>query len=509
MATATPRTLDEFVYRLMGEEPYMSPRDRVRQRRRERHPFERDPKTWYQPVYQARFHLARRATRAAVASPATKPLSNDTIKSIFCREEVLSYLSPQGIISLWQSCKACQIPTLKRRKDMMLQSVFQYLRISLEAAQFVQDTYEGGWNTFLPRLVSLCNYLAHKVYGPLLEPDLAHRVYVAEQACFYGVRRSNRCRMGALAAYESNHQIEKARSAGQIRFGYESEDEEEEREANNPQPRPPQAVPSLHDLVRINARQIAWGHPEFINGYDQVVAGWLEENRQWMQAEVSSELQAGRKIFNNQCSKITLKTNEDKGGSEEEPAKKKRATAASGPLQYLAENENVRRRLVDGLHPAIWLSYDDGHRAELLETHVTVGPELQQIIGTVSTHHEFSQDEQPGRTKATFETCFFSDATRGTDFPGGIVGYLIGSPCYPESWSDRTVTMGMCIWCMRHRIAPFDNPSIDWERLIDAVVDSEASNRFSVFGEPGFYKEALKAEVFGPATPSEFLARLL
>lgn len=86
----------------------------------------------------------------------------------------------------------------------MLQSVFQYLRISEETAQCVQETYHGGWKAFLPRLVSLCDYLANKVYGKELEPDVSHSVYVAEQACFHGMRNIP-FKMGSLASHETVH----------------------------------------------------------------------------------------------------------------------------------------------------------------------------------------------------------------------------------------------------------------------------------------------------------------
>ena len=460
------------------------------------------------PIYLARFQTASGPIPPS-QTPSTKPLSNETIKSILVRDEVLIFLAPQDLLNLWRTSKACWLPNLKRREMFMLQSVFSYLRISEESAKFVQDTYIGGWKAFLPRLVSMCEYLANKVYGDL-EPDLAHRVFIAEQACFHGARRS-RYHMGQLASHEGTY-FPDGRSDGVLYSWMVDDDEEDDDGGARP-------VPSLDQLMRVDSRQITWGHPQYTR-YEELRV-WLEEHRTWMQQQVLL-MEAGKHEEYNQFINSTEpepEPEEKKQRIEVDPLagkylrNRQSTPKLPNPVEELAKNEHIRNRLKNGLHPALWLSFDDG--AETTEDLFLVGPNLEQVWEEFSSCYDLADfEDEHRRTQVTesFITCRFVHP-KSVDFSDSILGYLIRPPCFPEHLctEERRPTLGMCIWCYRHDIPPFDNPSIDWASVIDSIAASRPRVQaigFSDFGNVEFYKQALTSVEFGPANLDRYLATL-
>lgn len=464
-----PCNLDQFVSRLIAD----TSKQRI------------DAVSCYGPMYRGKFQLAaEKATDRA--APSKKPLSDETIKLIMTREEVLEYLAPHELLALWRTSKDCWLPLAQQRKTLMIQSVFRYLRVSEEAAQHVQLTFIGGWKSFLPRLVAMCEYLAKEVYGEL-EPDLAHRVFVAEQACFYN-SPNLRTSMGQLAAYEKQVHDRYYQTDG-------NDDEDGQRE-----------VPPLLDLLRSGC--IGWGHPESLGwiNRDQELLNWFEENRQWMKRQVL-QMEAGHHDEFNEYTTATATR-----ALLDPPTKKARSMPL--PIHHLARNPHIRRRITKGLHPNIWLS--SNVESEATENVLLVGPNMEQIVCGVSCFHDFNTTARSTESYATLQRSVNDNGFRG------IVDVLIGSPCSPYGTKyGCKYTLGMCIWCMRHRIPPFDNPSINWNQVVDAVMSPWLRPTFSWEGnritlsnwqtaiDPVFYREALTSSNFGPANLPRYTALLL
>lgn len=102
-----------------------------------------------------------------------------------------------------------------------------------------------------------------------------------------------------------------------------------------------------------------------------------------MQAEVT-KMEAGEiEGYTQFLSEVTAE--------EEDDQTKKRPRVPMNPLKELAQNNHFQSCLLQGLHPAIWLSFDDG--GEVMEKHVRVGPQRQQLIGEWSSMYELSENE--------------------------------------------------------------------------------------------------------------------
>ena len=141
--------------------------------------------------------------------PPTRPSPsvplNDTHIALLTHDCVLHFLAPHEILSLWQTHRTTwrsMIP--KQRRFIMIRSVFSYFRISKEAALHVENRIIGGWNAYCPLMIALCQHLA-RIYGNF-EPDVAHRVFMANQACFYPKSRG---RSGSSIA---EHELRLARA---------------------------------------------------------------------------------------------------------------------------------------------------------------------------------------------------------------------------------------------------------------------------------------------------------
>lgn len=400
--------------------------------------------------------------------PSAPP--NDTHVPLLTHDCVLHFLAPHEILALWQTSKYTWISMVpKQRRFILMRSVFGYLRISEEAAQHVDRRIIGGWHAYCPLMIGLCQHLA-RIYGNF-EPDAAHRVYMAHQACFYPTSRSFwRCgselaehevRLARLLDFRDRHMI-----------GY-----------SQPTSKLP---PPTMDTLKKDSR-VGWGDAEFYCGQETAIKSncTMMKHQSWMQEHANE-----------------------------------------------APNSHYRSRLEQGLSPCIWVDQSVSlSRENKLLWALGIGPTRQQFLGGVSATH--SDEFCPYSFYHCLEYDPSSSSRNG--FIEVVMRRSYSAAVeieHRDEYSDPSgPTLGILIWFMRRGLRPFADSSIDWKSLIDEVCrpDSEMFRRFyreglvpwDPFGphaprpdpvdhafverERQFYIDALISSLFGPADFAKYV----
>lgn len=412
-------------------------------------------------AFRPRFSFAQAKLRATM-SPSSTEL-DDRHVAMLTHDCVLHFLAPHEILSLWQTSKTTwESMTPTQRLFIMMRSVFGYLRISEEAAQHVDKLIIRGWRAYCPLMVSLCEHLA-RVFGNF-EPDAAHRVFMAHQACFYPKSRGF-WRCGSELA---EHEVRLARVL----------DFRDRHIINYSQPTCKLPPPTL-DVLKMDSR-IGWGDAEtYIEQQTAKKRELLKKHQSWMREHANE-----------------------------------------------APNVHYRLRLERGLSPCIWVDQcahlsPDNNKLELQLWALGIGPRRQQFLGALSTTQS---DEQ----QCSFYHCLEYDPSslrggfvelimRRSHSAAFDAGHDYDDTCWP--------TLGILIWYMRRGLALFMDARIDWNALIDEVcrADSLMFRRFyregfvpwDPFGphaprpdpvdhkfierEKRFYMDALTSPLYGPA----------
>lgn len=381
--------------------------------------------------FKARFKLAKCSDDSLrMRIPTTKSSKPFDYFGALFHDDVLQFLAPHEILALFRTNSTIWTAfTPSSRRFVLLRSVFDYLCISEECAQTVAGTVRGGWKTFGPLLVRMCEELAHNVYGHL-EPDPAHRCFLAEQACFFNYGRHNNpgYSRGRLAGRQMALEGSVTVSPG----GDEAEDDEgmpvslepdSEFEDEEMQLADLPNWEDLHDDIEVEG--VYWGGMRTVrnmwehDGYDPGVhLTWMMDHS------------------------VNVKSN----------------------IHY-------KQRLDAGLYPVIPVfRFSDGVECVWM---LRVGPDLEQIFCATDYDSDTPVLESfPGLTGGIEDFLVDGhnwDTTITNDGSGGMVDLLLGSNYLID---DDIPLVCMAIWCMRHALEPFNDSSIDWDRLIkERVVD--------------------------------------
>ena len=399
-------------------------------------------------AYRPRYSYAQAKLLPVAARPSSSALDDSHI-AILTHDCILHCLAPHEILALWQTSKTTwesMVP--KQRLFIMMRSVFGYLRISEETAQHVDKMIVGGWRAYCPLMLSLCEHLA-RVYWRF-EPDTAHRVFMAHQACFYPKSRGF-WRCGSELA---EHEVRLARAL----------DFQDRHIIHYSQPTS-KLLPPTMDLLKMDSH-IGWGDAEPYFEREAHVGG---RRLAQLAAVKSDSLQKHHAWM--------------------------REHASDAP------NQHYRLRLEQGISPCICVDQSamqlaPGVPLELQLWALGIGPKRQQFLAPLPLR-------QPDERQRSFDHCVEYDPSSLACVRGGFMELILrrshssvlnlnreyDDACWP--------TMGILIWCMRRGLEPLDDVRIDWKALIDEVcrADSDLFRRF--------YREGFVAwDPFGPHPPS-------
>jgi len=409
-----------------------------------------------------------RYSYAQVMLPAIKrsttPLDHN-YTAMLTHDCVLHFLAPHEILALWQTSKTTwESMTPKQRRFIMMRAVFGFLRISEEAAQHVSKLIIGGWRAYCPLMVSLCEHLA-RVYGSF-EVDMAHRVFMAHQACFYPKSRGF-WRCGSKLA---EHEVHLARVL----------DFRDRHMINYSQPTSKLPPPTMA-VLKMDSH-IGWGNAEtYTEQQTAMRTDCLMKHQSWMQ----------------------------------EHAKE-------------APNMHYRLRLERGLSPCLWVDQcvhlSPDNTLELQLWALGIGSKQQQFLSAVSTAESEARDcsfchclEYDPSSPSCMTGGFMELIMRRSHSAALDIHREYDGRYWP--------TLGILIWFMRRGLAPFADGRVDWKALVNEVcrADSELFRRFyregfvpwDPFGphaprpdpvdrdfverEKHFYLDALESPLFGQA----------
>jgi hypothetical protein len=397
--------------------------------------------------------------------PATAPL-NDMHIALLTHDCVLHFLAPHEILSLWQSNKTTWSSMVhKQRRFIMIRSVFHYFRISEEAARHVENRIIGGWNAYCPLMIVLCQHLA-RIYGNF-EPDVAHRVFMAHQACFYPWSRGR----GGSAIAE--HELRLARTL----------DIRDRRMIFFSRPASKLPPPTM-DVLKMDS-SVGWGDIETYCRQTANKSDFMVNHQYWMENHVT-------KAPNNH-----YRDRLEKGLS---------PCIWVDQSMSLSHDIKVERRL--------WC--------------LGIGPERQQFLGGVVSTPDSELHESSLRHYC-LEYDPLTCSRNG--FMELLLRRAVAIDELDFRDDPSWPALGILVWSMRHGLEPFNSDHIDWKALVDDVCrpESEMFRRFyreglepwDPFGlhpprpdpvdrafverERKFYMDALTSPIFGPADFTKYL----
>jgi hypothetical protein len=466
-------------------------------------------------VYQARFTMTPSLSIPIPSKTHSSPLHPTPLSlhemEAICHPHVLLFLAPHDILALWRTCSSAWryrrgIGNTLSPWFLMAPSVFSFFRLSCEVADHVAASPLSWKQHMGPLLVQLSEYLVDQVYGRRtteysMEIDVVHRVVLAEQTCYHAVlyarNRSPEHRQyySRLAYYDKRYM----QNPWIVQYYSESDDEDDDGDINEDAPdneanhhntdsnnfkketvhghdTPKVAVlvptlQQLHDMVQ--SRDLAWGDVSILGSDNNVgIKEWVSENQTWMKQE---------------CISFTQATTSDSTSREDTAAHRQKS-------HWIDPSSHCCNRIVQNLHPLIWIAYDTG--AEREECMMTIGPNGEQGISSLSSYYLLAPDQRHYYTHS-FYLC---NLPPHPDFHC-LIGFVVGFIFSKTSGNDSNPGLGGAIWCMRHGLQPFDWDGIDWH----ALIRNTCAKAHDGPTHAQFFEESLTLQLYGPACYEKYL----